>query len=186
MTEKEIVAACLEYNIVNYIINDNGTIDVFGDVIFNRIDMTELPVIFRKVTGDFSCINNDMTSLKGCPLIVGGYFDCSFNKLTSLQYGPTIVYGDFYCSKNKLTSLEYSPYEVGGDFCCNSRDISFNSHSYFGITTNIKGKVHTDHNEEKTILELFRYDILPHQIDDGHVDIKLMYRQWVIDQIVEN
>lgn len=186
MTEKEIVAACLEYGIVNYAINDNGTIDVFGDVNFPNVDITELPVAFRKVSGNFKCVNSYLTTLKGCPLIVNGEFDCSFNNLTSLQYGPTIVYGDYSCNKNKLTTLEHSPYEVGGDFYCNSRDIFYQSHSYYGITTNIKGKVHTDHNEEETVLELFKYGVMPDNIDDGHVDVKFMYRQWVINQIVEN
>jgi hypothetical protein len=186
MSTEEIISACLKYGIENYKVNSNGTVDVFGNVVLMHLDLEEIPIVFRRVNGNFTCHNNRLTSLKGSPLIVNGYFDCSFNFLTSLEYSPTIVYGDYSCSKNKLLTLENGPYEVGGNFFCNSRDIASMSHSYYGITTNIKGKVHTDHNEEETILELFRCGLYPDQIDDFHVNVRNLYRQWAINQIIEN
>ena len=58
----------------------------------------------ERITGDFSCHNNQLTSLKGCPSSVGGDFSCSGNKLTSLKGCPSSVGGDFYCSNNQLTN----------------------------------------------------------------------------------
>ncbi len=183
MNTDQIISACLEYGITNYVINDNGTIDVFGNVNLHRVGITKLPVIFRKVTGEFDCGSNSLTTLMGCPLIIDGEFDCSFNNLTSLKYCPSIVYGDFICYRNNLKSLEYSPYEVGGDYYCNSRDIKSESHSYKGITTRIGGVVKTGHTNKYTVLELFRQGVHPDNIDD-HIDVKTMYRLWTIQNIV--
>jgi hypothetical protein len=115
-SEKSIHDICREYEITDYIINDDGSIDVGGNVnLFDR-ELTKLPLKFRNVSGDFLCHNNKLTSLEGCPLSVGGDFLCSRNKLTSLEGSPSSVGGYFWCFDNKLTSLEGSPSSVSGDF----------------------------------------------------------------------
>ena len=58
---------CEKYNIENYTINPDGSIDVAGDVNLDNMKLTELPLTFNKVTGSFDCVNNNLTSLKGCP-----------------------------------------------------------------------------------------------------------------------
>lgn len=103
-------------NISNYTINDDLTVDVKGNVDLMGEELTEIPIQFGKVEGDFLCSHNNLTSLKGCPKEVGGEFNCSKNKLTSLEGGPEKVSGDFYCSKNILNSLEYCPENIGGNF----------------------------------------------------------------------
>ena len=121
MTIDEI---CKKYNIINYTINDDGSIDVNGNVNLWDKRLTELPLTFNKVTGYFDCSWNRLTSLKGGPRWVGGYFTCNRNKLTSLEFSPEYVGGTFYCGVNKnLTSLIGSPKIVGGEFNCNSCDI---------------------------------------------------------------
>ncbi len=106
---------CKRYGITNYIINDDGSIDVNGDVSLSYDGLTELPLRFNRVTGYFNCGNNKLTSLKGSPRWVGGWFSCIYNDLTSLEFSPDYVGGDFSCIYNKLTD-NYCEAEIGGYF----------------------------------------------------------------------
>ena len=100
--------------IEDYTINEDLTVDVDGNVDLVKKGLTELPIQFGKVTGDFDCYSNNLESLKGSPKVVEGGFDCSHNQLTTLEGCPEIVEGWFYCEKNNLTSFEYLPLSVGG------------------------------------------------------------------------
>jgi hypothetical protein len=106
---------CEKYNITNYTINPDGSIDVNGNVDLSYKNLTQLPLTFNKVTGYFDCSNNRLTSLKGCPRWIGGFFTCGNNQLTSLKFSPDYVGGDFYCKYNKLTD-NYCDTEIGGRF----------------------------------------------------------------------
>ena len=106
MTEQEIHNICNEYNITNYTINRDGSIDVDGDVNLSNRNLTKLKLNFNKVSGSLYCHNNKLTSLEGCPKEVGDTFYCSSNKLTSLKGGPEKVYDMFYCGGNPLESLD--------------------------------------------------------------------------------
>ena len=93
-------------NIKNYTINKDGTVDVKRSVdIFGR-RLTEIPVKFNKVGGDFYCDNNKLTSLEGAPEIVSGNFHCQNNDLTSLDGAPQTVSGNFHCHNNKVQFTE--------------------------------------------------------------------------------
>ena len=107
-----------------YTINDDGSIDVDGDVNLSNRNLTKIPFNFGKVSGSFFCYNNQLTSLKGAPNAVGGYFDCSNNKLTTLDGVPNNIGGGFYCNNNQLTSLEGVPNTVGGYFDCNNNQLT--------------------------------------------------------------
>ncbi len=109
---------CRKYNITDYTINDDGSIDVVGNIDLSQMRLTELPLRFNKVTGYFLCIENRLTSLKGSPKWVGDSFHCGHNNLTSLEFGPVYVGGYFCCSDNDLTDLIDSPKQVGGYFSC--------------------------------------------------------------------
>ena len=145
MTKQKIKDLCEKYDIENYTINDDMSIDVDGDVSLNNYGLFELPLTFRKVTGYFDCLNNQLTTLKGAPIEVGEHFDANNNyltnldylpkkieediyiannKLTSLKGLPEVVYGDVYCTHNKLTNFEGSPKEVYGTFTCAGNDIT--------------------------------------------------------------
>ena len=115
MTIDEI---CKKYKIENYTINDDGSIDVDGNVYLWGYYLTELPLRFNKVSGWFECDDNNLTSLKGSPKWVGDYFYCTNNKLTSLEFSPEYVGGWFDCKYNDLTDLVGSPKQVVGDFRC--------------------------------------------------------------------
>ena len=106
---------CKKYEITNYTINDDGTIDVDGNVNFFNMGLTELPLTFNKVTGHFECSCNKLTSLKGSPKWISGYFSCQYNQLTSLEFGPDYVGGYFACNGNQLKN-NYCDTEIRGSF----------------------------------------------------------------------
>jgi hypothetical protein len=128
---------CEQLEIKNYTINENGFIDVDGDVIIVK-PMEKLPIKLGKVngdflfysnplstlencpdevTGDFVCAHSNLTSLKGAPKKIDGNFVCSYNQLTSLEHLPEIGKSLLF-SYNKITSLEGCPKVIGGDFSC--------------------------------------------------------------------
>jgi hypothetical protein len=106
---------CKRYDIINYTINDDGSIDVDGDVFLYNKKLNELPLVFNKVTGYFGCGYNKLTTLKGSPRWIGGSFSCAYNKLRDLEYSPDYVGGWFDCYDNQLTD-NYCETEILGDF----------------------------------------------------------------------
>ena len=63
-----------KYDIENYTINDDLTVDVAGNVYLGNSGLATIPIQFGKVGGTFSCYNNQLKSLVGCPREVGGDF----------------------------------------------------------------------------------------------------------------
>ena len=117
---KSINEICEKFGIKNYTINDDGSIDVDGYVEISDCGLTELPLIFNKVSGGFYCHKNNLTDLKGSPRWVGGLFDCRQNNLVDLKGGPDYIDDGFDCQNNKLTSLKGGPKSIGGQFYCQS------------------------------------------------------------------
>ena len=134
--KEKIYRLCKKYKINNYTINDDGSIDVDGDVYLSLSSLHILPLRFNKVSGYFDCscniltslegsprevgdgfycYRNNLISLKGCPKVVGGYFNCSENDLTSLIGSPEVLNSTFDCNKNNLTSLDGLPKELNGN-----------------------------------------------------------------------
>ena len=62
-----------------YTINDDGSIDVNGNVILACKNITKIPFNFKNVSGYFHCIHNSLTSLEGVPITVGKNFVCCGN-----------------------------------------------------------------------------------------------------------
>ena len=125
---RELIESWLkEYNIQNYTINDDFTIDVNGNVNLGLKDLSEFPdyIQFRVVKNSFDCSYNHLKSLRGVPKEVGDGFYCYNNQLITLKGSPEIVKKKFNCSDNKLTTLEGAPKEVGGDFDCSDNKVKF-------------------------------------------------------------
>ena len=120
---------CKQYGIENYTVNDDGSIDVNGSVDLYGYQLTELPLVFNKVTGNFDCDYNNLTSLKGCPRWVGGCFSCNKNQLTSLEFSPDYVGGSFDCYTNQLTD-NYYDMEIGGYFYTSLEQDGLTEHNY--------------------------------------------------------
>jgi hypothetical protein len=125
ITQEEIEVIdqlCSYHSIEHYTINNDGTVDVDGDVHFYMGEVfSMIPIKFNQVSGSFRCNHGGLTTLKNAPSEVGGDFSCVVNYLTSFEYCPSKVGGDFNCEYNEITSLKHCPTDVGGTFnCCNN------------------------------------------------------------------
>jgi hypothetical protein len=168
----EIDKICRKYNIINYTINSDNSVDVNDNVYFCDKKLESIPLNFNIVNGYFDCNHNYLTSLKGCPVRVGdrfschnnqltylqyspqymenGNFSCGWNKIESLQYCTELIRGGFSCNNNKLTSLEYHP-TVYGEFYCGYNQINTFENFYY-----YKEDVYFDGNPIWDIYYLFK------------------------------
>ena len=124
-------------------INENGEVDVDGDVDIFQLNLTEIPVKFGSVGGSFDCSYNQLTSLEFAPKSVGRSFYCDNNQLTSLEFAPTSVGKGFYCNFNQLTSLEFAPTSVGRSFYCDNNQLT----SLEFAPTSVGGDFYCDNNQ---------------------------------------
>lgn len=111
-----IEQTCLEYQIENFSINPDGSVDVDGNVDLSSKNLSILPLKFRRVMGNFNVQYNCLKTLENSPVSVGGNFNCFNNALNDFKDGPKWVGGDFYGYKNKLISLKGSPAEIAGSY----------------------------------------------------------------------
>jgi len=114
----KIEELCKRYNIRDYHINTDGSIDVYQGVSLSNRNLQEIPIKFRQVDGDFNCWGVGLKTLIGCPERVNGDFDCEKNRLTNLENCPKYVYANFYCRWNNITTFEGGPKLVEGKFLC--------------------------------------------------------------------
>jgi hypothetical protein len=191
----EIDDICEKYNIKNYTINPDGSIDVDGNVELSYRNLTKLPIKFNKITGHFNLFSNNLNNLEGCPNYVGGEFDCRYNKLTNLIESPNYVGGKFNCSFNQLTNLEGCPNHIGECFNFSSNQLTsldgcLNVGNYFNYyyTTNPISpivdlfnsiKIYLDYQETYNFL---RSDskIVKHLLEEAIKDYNEYYNKSII------
>ena len=106
-----------------FVINDDNTVDVKGDLILKSKELEYLTngfFKFNKVDGFFSIELSNIKSLEGGPrIVVKDVLCCWCKNLTSLEGAPEKVGKNFICAHcNKLVTLEGAPKKVGGDFDC--------------------------------------------------------------------
>lgn len=119
-----ISRTCSKYGVKDYDINEDGSIDVDGDVNLGWRKLYEIPLKFRNVKGDFHCQYNNLLSLEGSPETVSGSFTCHKNLLESLKGCPKRVGDAFVCQKNLIYSFDCFPEFIGGDmFSCSDNPI---------------------------------------------------------------
>ena len=85
----------------NWATNSSNEIESLGSVDMSNMNLTEIPIKFNYVYGNFNCSNNNLTTLKNSPNHIQKHFDCSVNNLTSLEFAPTYVSEDFWCHSQK-------------------------------------------------------------------------------------
>lgn len=119
------------YNIKNYTINSDGTIDVDDDIYLLGRKLTKLPFKFGVVSGNFDIRGNDLSSLEGCPDEIGGNFLCGYNRLTSLLHCPAEIGGCLNCGNNLLTKLDTTS-NIEGNIYCFGNDIDEHSNGFMG------------------------------------------------------
>ncbi len=89
-----------EMKIKNYSINEDGIVDVDGDVNLYDTNLTSIPIQFGRVSGWFDCESNKLTTLEGAPQSVGDWFDCRNNKKKFTEQeviALSEVEGNIYC-----------------------------------------------------------------------------------------
>lgn len=156
-------------------LNEDGSVDVDGNVVFSDDEYTSIPNKFGRVTGTFNISGTKIKSLENSPYWVGGDFDCSScESLKNLKGGPTQVCGDLLCDGTWLSSLEGSPRiiggkmevydteiknfkggpnEIGGDILAWSCKIT----SLEGLPENFNGKVDVSRNHLSTLKGLPKF-----------------------------
>ncbi len=60
MTSGIINYICDQYGISNYSINEDMSVSVDGDVFLYKMDLIEIPIKFKKVSGYFDCSCNGL------------------------------------------------------------------------------------------------------------------------------
>lgn len=96
-----------DMRIKDYFINPDLTVDVDASVDLREKRLTEIPVQFGIINGNFLCSRNSLSSLKGSPSIVNGNFYCDVNELNSLKNCPRIIEGMLDCSYNLIQIVDY-------------------------------------------------------------------------------
>ncbi len=160
---REIEDICRKYDIQNYTINSDGSIDVADEeIVITFQKLTQLPLKFNQViefscddnqltslegaprkARMFSCTHNKLTSLEGCPEEVSNSFYCGNNYLTSLENGPKKVKYSYYCHGNQLTSLQGMPQDILGDLCCSYNQLT----SLEGAPRKVNGNFECNNNK---------------------------------------
>jgi hypothetical protein len=142
-----------KYDIKNYTINSDNSVDVDGDVILYNKRLESIPLNFNIVNGYFGCGDNYLTSLKGCPVRVGNGFYCYRNKLTSLQHSPQYMEnGDFYCGSNKIESLQYCTELIRSNFYCYDNKLTSLEHH-----PTVYGRFYCSNNQINTFENFYYY-----------------------------
>ena len=109
MTEKEINYVCKKYDIKNYTINSDMSIDVDSNVYLYLANLHELPLNFNRVNGIFDCGFNYLKSLKGAPNYLSSIFSCNSNELESFQYCPESDTNAYFFQNNNIRTFDYFP-----------------------------------------------------------------------------
>jgi len=153
-SKNSIESLCKKYGIYNYTINEDGSIDVDGNVHLNNYDLENIPLKFRNIAGYFNCSRNKLISLEGCPISVSGNFSCDSNKLTTLEGCPQNVGGHFFCGNNQLTSLEGCPDSSSILHCVFNKITDFK-----GISEFFEGVLYCGYNPISEIYDLFNEEV---------------------------
>ena len=116
---EKIKILCKTFDIKNYTINKDLSIDVDGDVSLRYLNIIKLPLKFKSVSGNFFIDNNKLKTLENCPIDIGGDFYAYKNNFESLKFFPKKIGGDIYISYNKIKNLEGLPDIVNGSLYVN-------------------------------------------------------------------
>lgn len=92
-------------NDANYIINDDLSVDVDGDVNIISKKLDKIPIKYNNIKGNFDCSNNNLSTFDNFPEYVGNYMWCNQNEFISLKGFSTYIGKSLVLDENKLTNL---------------------------------------------------------------------------------
>ena len=142
------------FNILNYTINNDLTIDLKNDLYLRNCSIKEFPnyIQFNNVAGSVSLADIGLISLRGCPRKIGGFFSCGYNLITSFTGGPEEIlisstysrgnsgYGYAASNLKKLVSIEGLAKTINGNLWMIDNRNFFTEEEIRKIS-NIKGEV---------------------------------------------
>ena len=177
-----ILEICKKYGIMNFEINKDGSIDVKDDVHIEGLYLTEMPLRFNKVYGNFYCDSNNITSLKGSPNWVSGNFECSNNNIKSLEHSPKNVGDNFYCEENYIYNLDKFDCVFKGIFNCLNNPIGtlFNEVSYDFIQAFKSLKVVKDKELNIRRFKYLMFNIFDKKYDYEKIDFSEVEKYYTI------
>lgn len=111
-----------EQNIANFTINEDGTVDVAGDVILKSYKGSTLPVQFGIVHDGFSIQDSNLTSFVGAPRSVGKWFNGVNTKVSSIAGMPSYIgqgLGIWNTRIHSLSGIHKVVRVCKGHFSCN-------------------------------------------------------------------
>ena len=128
-----------EYTRGTWSVNRKGLVDVQGAFDCYGQGLEDfLGIRFGKVSGGFSCRDNQLRTLEGSPRKVREGFYCYGNQLKTLEGAPRKVDGSFNCSRNPLISLEGAPEVIKWQFFFKNTVFNYNLQSFLNKIDHIK------------------------------------------------
>lgn len=122
-----------KYNIKNYTINKDGSVNLTSDVSFFNKDIDKIPFNIKSSTGIIDFSYNNLTSLEGCPEVAHSIFfsrnkikeiDCvpmeskllslSNNEIEELNFPEGFNSGEIILRHNKIYDLKGIPSSFNG------------------------------------------------------------------------
>ncbi len=107
MINKELIELfCEEFNIKNYYINDDYSINVYQNVVLDNFIGDELPIKFNKVIGYFSCNKSNIKSFKNFPNFIEENIYLQGNIIENFHGFPKKVKGRIFLWGSTIKSLD--------------------------------------------------------------------------------
>ncbi len=107
MINKELIELfCEEFNIKNYYINENYSINVYQNVVLDNFIGDELPIKFNKVIGYFSCNKSNIKSFKNFPNFIEENIYLQGNIIENFHGFPKKVKGRIFLWGSTIKSLD--------------------------------------------------------------------------------
>jgi hypothetical protein len=100
------------HKIKNFIIQDDLTVNVNGDVNLKDCHLSILPIQFGIVLGSFNISDNYLKTLKGSPIEVGEDFSFDSNKIKSFKYAPQKVGKLIYAVDNPIYKIKKEEFNI--------------------------------------------------------------------------
>lgn len=105
-----------EYEVKNYTINADDSVDVADDVQFSGFNYKTIPFKMGRVDGSFTISGGYIRDISNGPSYVGGNFMCINTEITSFKGAPEEVGENCsFAMNDKVTSIEGLPAKIGGN-----------------------------------------------------------------------
>lgn len=105
MTKNEVYNWLFQYNINDFYVKKDLTVDVLGSVDISSQSLIEIPIQFGEVSGNFNCDNNLLTSFQGMPTEIGLALYASNNLISSFEGFPKYIGTSARLLSNEITHL---------------------------------------------------------------------------------